>query len=245
MKIFNLLFPPKCQGCGDILDYTDSDDVFCEKCMKLWEYEKTLCRVEHGGCPTAVYDEEMQKTGQGGICLFSVYYSAKVRMAVQNQLIFSLKEHAPKRVAEFVARELCDIIESEAHFVCRGSAAHENALITWIPRRKKSVRKYGFDHMERVAMCLSEMLDIKALPLLTRLSCSSEQKRLDSKERMRNSESTIKLSLGYDISWADIILIDDVTTSGASIASAARLLFSAGARNIISVALAKSDTPLD
>ncbi len=207
--------------------------------MKLWEREKTLCRVEHGGCPSVVYGE------QGVTCLFSVYYSAKDPTAVQNRLIFSLKDRASGRVCTFIARELCHIIESEADFVYPGSAAHENALIAWIPRRKKSVRKYGFDHMERVAVCLSEMLDIKALPLLTRLSGSSEQKQLDSRERFQNAASTIKLSTEYDILGKDIILIDDVTTSGASISGAAGLLISAGARNIISVALAKSDRPLD
>ena len=193
----------------------------------------------------AVYDPEMHKDGIGGTVLFTVYYDKNTPSAVQNKLIFSIKDRSLCKNFEFAAKELAALIWTEADFVCRDGAAHENSVIAWIPRRKRAIGIHGFDHMERLAKCLSEILEIEAVPIIVRLDGASEQKQLNAKERFNNAFASITLSEDHDVLGKNVILIDDVITSGASMKAAARLLALAGARNIISVAIAKSDRPLD
>lgn len=223
----------------------DMDKTFCGKCEEKWRQAEELCRVEYRGQPTAMLENCENACGYVGSALFSVYYIPSESRSVQSRLIFSLKRLAERRSCKFAAHVLGEMIRSEASFLCCDVTARKSAVITWIPRSSAAITEYGFDHMERVARRLSEELGIEYLPLLGRTRFACEQKSLSEDERYKNAEDTLYFKGKYHISGRDIILIDDIMTSGASVKRAAKLLIAAGARQVVTAVIAKSESPQD
>lgn len=245
MKIVDLLFPPRCICCGELLCELDRLTPYCEKCEAEWIKAKELCVLENYGQPMTVFNDAMMKDERGGTALYAVYYTSGKRGLAWNRLIFRLKESADTRSVEFAAAELAAMLQNEASFILSSGAEHDNTVVTWIPRRHSAVRRYGFDHMERVARALAKRLCLEALPLIDRRRFTMEQKYLNSKERMSNAVGAMYASEKYLLDGKTVVLVDDVITSGASVNAASSLLLSAGARRIITVCLAKSERPID
>ncbi len=223
----------------------EMDKTFCGKCEEKWRQAEELCRVEYRGQPTVMLEDGESVNGYVGSVLFLVYYTPCESRSVQSRLIFSLKRLAERRTCRFAAHILGKMIRSEASFLCSTEEARKSTVITWIPRSNTAITEYGFDHMERVARRLSEELCIEYLPLLGRTRFAYEQKSLSEDERYKNAESTLYFNGKYHISGRDIILIDDIMTSGASVHRAAKLLIAAGARQVVTAVIARSEAPRD
>ncbi len=244
MNIRNLLFPPKCVGCSFLLEVEDGNIPFCRHCLAKWEISKTRC-LKRGGGRMKIFDRELHERAVGGHARFLTDYVPGKRSLVENLLIFELKNHASPAVVNFAAGELADMIGRELDFICEGGEFHEDAVITWIPRRTVSVMNYGFDHMKRVAKALSGELSIPYSKFIGRKLMSREQKSLDFNERRINAQRAMKIKKSADVKGKTVILIDDIITSGASLDAASRLLLSVGARRVISVTLACTNVAAD
>ncbi len=244
IKLTQLLFPPKCIACGRLLARERFEKLFCEECAGKWENAKKRCRDESNGCPVkeieSFYEGETHE-----LVPHSFIYTPGKRKNPENALMLRLKDTADKRCVSLVASELSEIIAENIQVIARGGARHDDALIAWIPRRRSSIRRVGFDHMERVAKVLSKRLGIPALSLLKRRAFAHEQKFLSGKERRMNAQCSMMLSGGASLKGKVVLLIDDIVTTGASLAAASKLLYEAGADHVIPVALSASERPLE
>ncbi len=244
IKFTDLLFPPQCICCGELLERKCFDSPLCAVCLGKWELAKNRCRNENHGRPV----REIEPFGEGGTHEFvpySVEYTPGKRMTPENELIFGLKDSPEKKIIDFVAREFAAIVTEDIPIIAIGGSRHADAIITWIPRRRASVRKFGFDHMERTAKALSGKLSIPAVPLIKRLHSSYEQKQLNSRERRLNAERTMTVERGVSLDGKLILIIDDIVTTGASLLAASKLLLDAGAEQVMPMALAATERPLD
>jgi predicted amidophosphoribosyltransferase len=81
---------------------------------------------------------------------------------------------------------------------------------------------------------------IPAKALLSRRAGGVEQKKLDAKERAKNVNSRFEvIALAADeIKGKRIILVDDIVTTGASMAECTRTLIRAGALSVIALSVA-------
>lgn len=240
VKISELLFPPRCVACDELVHYDMWKFPFCEICAAKWEMEKTRCRRENYGQPVRVVEPIEQGTPPLNVLYLLTYIPGR-RKPVGNALILCMKDIAERRAVAFAGAEFASMLRGAAPIIAPGGAKHNDAVITWIPRSRFSVRKYGFDHMERVAKALSREIGIPALALLKRRFFTAEQKYLSTSERRRNAMRTMKISRKYAIEGKTVILIDDVVTSGASFSAAAKLLTEAGAEQVIAAALAATE----
>ena len=108
-------------------------------------------------------------------------------------------------------------------------------IITNVPRRRKAKLEIGYDHAELLAKELAKRLGAEYLPLLKSTS-KREQKKLIGKARIKNVKVEIKNKA--DIKGKRIIIVDDIITSGASVAACATKLRSIGADETVAAALA-------
>ena len=105
-----LLFPPKCPSCGALLDFVGFgkvSDPLCEACKRRWSSE-LLDSCGICGKPVSACDcmtEEMQKAGFTGFRK-RVYYRHGVRSAMQNRILFKIKEGPAAGAVAFLADEL-------------------------------------------------------------------------------------------------------------------------------------------
>ncbi len=114
------------------------------------------------------------------------------------------------------------------------STAPEECIVIPIPMHSK---KRGFNQSELLARCWAQELGGVVAPLIQKTSFTLPQARLNRHERLRNVENSMSISGSID-PLATYILVDDVTTTGATFAEARRALRVSSARKIICVALA-------
>lgn len=111
---------------------------------------------------------------------------------------------------------------------CRRSGMQADA-VTWVPARRRDIRARGFDHAEVLALGVATQLGLPADPLLARRGHQRDQAGLDRAHRLSNLATAFGARAA--ISGA-VLLVDDLVTTGATAASCARALKSAGAARI-------------
>lgn len=117
---------------------------------------------------------------------------------------------------------------------------YKDFILTYIPLSKKSERKRGFNQCQYIAERIAFHLDILCDEILIKNGENKEQKKLKYSERFDNVKNIFKLKKNIDIKNFKIIVIDDVTTSGATMEEACRVLKKYGAKEIKLLTLAKS-----
>jgi competence protein ComFC len=113
-------------------------------------------------------------------------------------------------------------------------------IITYIPLSKKSKKIRGFNQCEYIAKKIAKDLSIKVLEIIIKQKETKEQKKLKKDERYENIKDAFKVKEGIKLSECKIILIDDVTTTGATLNEAYKLLKKFEVKDIKLLTLAKS-----
>lgn len=110
----------------------------------------------------------------------------------------------------------------------------ENAdCLVWVPISQKRLRSRGFDQSQIVAETAAEALDIPAMPALRKIRNTSVQSRLKkATARKANVLGAYQVTLPDYVKGKRIILVDDVFTTGATTEECARMLLTAGAKEV-------------
>ena len=118
--------------------------------------------------------------------------------------------------------------------------AYNDYIITYIPMSRKSKRKRGFNQCRYIAKKIGYDLNIPCKKILNKKRENKEQKRLKYKERYENVKNIFELKNNINVKGLRLIVIDDVTTSGATMEEACRILKKYGTKEIKLLTLAKS-----
>lgn len=113
----------------------------------------------------------------------------------------------------------------------------EDTIVVPLPTATKRVRQRGFDHTKLLAQHLARILSVESSPLLIRLG-NSQQVGTKRTQRIKQVQGAF-LATGK-VFGKKILLVDDVTTTGASIEEAARMLKRAGACQIDAAVFAQA-----
>lgn len=244
-RILDLLFPPKCAACGVLLDWEkERCTAFCPSCLALWEDEKKqtcgICAKPVSEC--SCMTREMENARCASFWKL-VYYLHGAKSPVQNRIIYLIKRTREKLPVRFLARELSFAVSS---MLDREGIDSERMILTYIPRGARQKAQFGTDQAKVLAQALGEGLGIPLQRLLCRPKGQNRlQKRLSSEERRRNAKRAYRLAQGVACKGCDVLLVDDIVTTGATMAACARLLRRAGAERIFCIAIASDDTNRD
>ncbi|MBQ7335586.1 MAG: hypothetical protein IJW92_03840 [Clostridia bacterium] len=245
-----LFFPPQCSACRTLLDWNPPGTsaaqpvALCRDCLIRWEAEKTEacaicgCRVSNCRCmPLA-----LQKAKCTGFCKL-VYYSPRKSDPVQNRLIYYIKRNADRQTPRFLADELVPSVYSglQEIGVNRDEVA-DFVLVTYLPRGGRSRLQYGTDQAKELARTLSERLGAPMRCLIRRRrGADREQKRLSPERRLENAKHSFLAARDADCNGKVVLLVDDVVTTGASMAACTRILRKLGASYVLGVAVASDE----
>ena len=118
----------------------------------------------------------------------------------------------------------------------------EKPYLVPIPISKKRLRERGFNQMELVARELSILDDGNsfkvALRILEKVKETPSQTSLTKAERMKNLKGSFALRDKRILEKRNIILLDDVITTGSTIEEAKRVLYEVGVKNIYTIVIA-------
>ena len=150
-------------------------------------------------------------------------------------MILKLKDVCLWRIRDFICLEFCEIVSK------RIGNSISDYIVTYVPRSARSKRTKGHDQSEELAKKFSELNHAEFRSLLVNKG-AVKQKTLNRQERIDNARKNFCANKEY-IHCAlnkNIIIIDDVITTGASICSCSRILRENGAKRIIALTIAKT-----
>jgi competence protein ComFC len=112
--------------------------------------------------------------------------------------------------------------------------------ILYVPGNRESIKKRGFDQCNFIAKKISIKLDIPLLKDIKKKNNIKEQKRLSKEERYINIKDAFYIKEKNNIEGKEIILIDDVITTGATLLEVEKILIEGKASKINILTVAKS-----
>ena len=227
MNLINLIFPKKCAYCGEFT----GDGAFCGICAAKYEQIKRApcreCGLAHSLCRCKAVRLRGEERAS---CRHLFAYDGDFAKAI----IYKLKRKNVSSLQKFFARELALLIEEEMH-------TGEDCIISYAPRAEKAVREYGFDQAEILAREAAKKLSLTAADIFVReRSANVQQKTLGAKEREENANASFSLMENVQLNGKTIFLIDDVCTTGSTVARLSELALGAGAERIAVITVAKA-----
>jgi len=246
-NIFDIIFPPKCRGCGRTGMY------LCDCCKKYILEKVKLREIDE--------DEVLEVAGEekGGKVFFQVgflgYRDGILGELVEEYKYFSVKGLA-KEIAEITKEGIFDRGSgSLSRRVSKNSSAKTSAkrgttILVPMPTSRKHVRERGFDHMDLLAREIEKRTrgKVKRVRLLERAK-DTVQVGADEETRRRQAKEAVRVNPEYlgedgrivpEFREAEVVLIDDVWTTGASMTEAGRILKRAGVKRLEGLVITKN-----
>ena len=219
------LFPGRCLLCGRWLSVSDAPPVpLCDPCRRsLVPIGSERCRKCGMGLVsekvTCMRCREADFVFESNVALFAYSGAAK-------ELIRKLKFEGRVRLAGLFA-------DLAAAAFCPEWERYPLVPVPSRPGRKTP------DPAGRVAACLEKRYGKTVMRLLARTG-GLPQKSLDLPRRRENLRGMIRLAPGKCLSGPppQVILLDDIFTTGATIDACARVLRDAGCQRVCSITLA-------
>lgn len=228
----DLIFVPRCVACATRLP-PGSKLPLCPLCRARYEDEKEAtcpaCGGRMGECLCTPPD--MPRCGVHRMVKLVRYRPSSGDVSAQ--MIYRLKHRNLLLLQRFLAGELAVPLSG----LVQGREA--DWLVTYPPRSTAARRRDGFDHAAALAKALACTLGCAYLPTLQRNGRKrAEQKRLSRTARFAAAKENYKLRPNLALPKKHVILVDDVMTTGATMAAAARLLRQGGAAEVVFAVIA-------
>lgn len=196
--------------------------LFPQKCFGCGAENEILCeecvgRIDRANPPAA-----------GGVFAASNYSDPILR-----KTIWLLKYKKTKNAAEPLTRLLRRRVWDKIKL--------KDAIVIPVPLSKKRFRERGFNQAEEIARRLQKMVlcEMRNDILLKTIHTTSQVSIKDKKRRLDNLKGSFAVKNPEAVTGKNIILIDDVCTTGATIGEAKKVLKSAGAKKVIAIVVAR------
>ena len=210
-RLSELLFPPKCVLCGEVLERQELD----------------LCRQCRAEAPVYPKPRNSRPFLDGWTALW--YYDGPVRRS-----LLRFKFHNARSNASAYGRLLAMKI--------RGDLEEDFELLTWIP--VSSFRRFcrGYDQVELLAQAVGRELEMEPVRLLKKVRNNRPQSRIRGEaQRRANVLGVYRVVDRESVAGKRILLLDDIITTGATSAESARVLLTAGAKEVYCAAVAAAN----
>ena len=225
--MLELVFPGSCLLCGtELPGRAEPHFPVCRECLSALTPIRELRRCRVCSMPLISESEVCTRCRSREFAFdrcFALYrYGGRVR-----ELLYQFKFQRRRRAARVLG-----------YLMGRGYQERFAGLpAVPVPGSPRGIRRRGWDPMDLVAKALAAMFHIEVLDLLRR-GPSREQKGLGFDERLANVRGAIRLKDPRRPVPPELVLVDDIFTTGATTSECARLLREAGARRIEVLVLA-------
>lgn len=208
-KALDLFFPKKCLGCNR------PDTYLCRACFNKIELHPI-------------------KTKE--VYLDIIISATDYRNPVIRELIKKFKYHYIKELAQPLSQLL---IKSIA--LCGTLDFQHNAVIVPIALYKTRERSRGFNQAELLAKEIADYFNLSLQTNILKRTMPAEPQAdiKDREKRKANIKKVFDINPEQSVKGKDIILIDDVTTTGATLSEAGKVLKNSGANQVWALVVAR------
>ncbi len=113
-------------------------------------------------------------------------------------------------------------------------------IITAIPTGNKRKMELGYAQSEKIARMIAKMLHKPFRKTLEVTGEKQEQKRLNFEQRQINAQKAYRIKYPKRVIGKSVLVIDDISTTGATLSAAASILKNAGAKSVTGAVFAKT-----
>ena len=200
--LMNLLFPPKCILCGNVLEKEDTD--LCRR-----------CRVESPWCGQSLVKFSFLDSWTA-----VWYYKEYIRRSLIRYKFYRARHYASgygKLLAMKIHQEYPDGFD----------------MLTWIPVSPWRKFTRGYDQVELLARAVGRELGMEPIPMLRKVRHNRPQSRIHGQaQRRANVLGVYRPVHPEKLRDQRILLLDDIVTTGATAGECARVLLTAGAKEV-------------
>lgn len=232
-----LISGEKCIACGEMK--TAGESLLCPECEDDLKRSHLLICPDCGSyardclCSTPL----MRESGLDVLIKYA-FYNASDKESALNRIIRRLK-HIPDRLAfayfaAILSRQLSVLCNSRGY-------TKDNTLVVHIPRSKKTIARDGHDQADLFAAAVAKRMSLPHRAVIKRLKHGKTQKYLHIDERIENVKGMFCINNAESVKGNNIILVDDLVTTGATVSEASRTLIDAGALEVVCICIANSD----
>lgn len=225
----DVLFPKSCIGCGKEGRY------ICEKCSTFLGEAPLICPVCGKGSFSGqkhIYCPSRNKLDG----LVSVWEYEGLAKAIIHNIKYRKLGDA---VSEFTELSFKTMAKDKERFTSFFSYLYsKKPLIAFVPMFFKKKRKRGFNQSELIAKEVSKITGLEWISLLEKTKENKSQTELNRKERLDNVRGVFSL-VKKEKMPENLILIDDIWTTGATMKECCAILKKAGVKKIWGFVLAR------
>lgn len=224
-----LLLDSYCINCGSELGYRDITTNLCSKCIS------SIPKIDiHNSCrkcglpdskDNCYFCQNHKLIVKKNISLFT--YEGIVRDLIYDIKFENQKDKVSVLNAVTNGLTLDEIFEDKID------------LIVPVPTSLKSLLKRGFDLVKLVFKPIARSNGKPFLNILGRKPFHREQKKLSKEEREKLVKEQFYIKKRIDLSNKNILLVDDVFTTGSTINACANLLMSLNPKSVYSLTLVR------
>jgi len=221
----DLLFPPSCSYCKKVAGSNDNDRLLCVECFSQLKFIKVPYCTCCGRSFASGNDNHLCRD-----CLRSSWNFDKARSIFVYEKIIAGLIHRLKYSADMTG------LETFQHLSRQSSISADLSIpdfILPVPLHIKRLRQRGFNQ----ALLLTKKLFPKEkekikYDILLRQTNTRTQTGLSGRERRKNLKNAFIVKRSSEITGKNILIIDDVFTTGSTINECAKALKTAGCKRV-------------
>jgi len=219
----DLLFPTLCLGCSCSL--SANEKILCANCR---------IRLPETGQHRELYNQNSLNKFAGRVPVrFVTSYVFFSRHNLVQKLIHQIKYKGQKEAAREIARWYGYQLKAESQL------ADQIDVIIGVPLHKSRFQQRGYNQADWIAEGLSEALNVPtAADILVRTRFRDSQTRKNRLDRWENVKTAFAVLKPEAVEGKNIMIVDDVLTTGATLEACAIELLRAGCKSVSVVTLA-------
>lgn len=215
-RIINIIYPPKCIFCRQVLSY-ETALYICSACYcELPFAKKTLL---------ATTQDDEEHHCDGAISVFE--YTGVVKESLIRFKFYNESSYY-RTYAILIADKLAKILDISRY-----------NMVMSVPLHKRKEISRGYNQAFLISKELGRKLKLpEGSRLLKRYRHTQAQSLLDKEKRSQNVKDAFTVTASDRVRGKSILLVDDIMTTGSTLEECGRVLKNAGAAGVTAVVVA-------
>lgn len=228
-RFLGLIYPKRCLLCDEVLPY-DTVSGLCKSC-KDNVMVLTMCICKKCGKPHIDPNDDICYDCNKKEHFFRQGRSMWIYEGAVKKAIHKYKYHHRKAQGKGFAQELEKFYRQNIHW--------DINVITSVPLHPLKLKERSFNQSAYLATVFGRKIGAEVNnKLLIRTINTKPQKDLSDKERIFNVENAFTWNDQYRCKNQNILIVDDIYTTGSTIDNCAKVLLNHGAKNVYFLTLA-------